>query len=261
LPDYHYDTIDVNVVGATGTVILNRPDRLNALTWAMIEEFSDALRALSESETVRCVVLTGAGRAFCAGQDLAEPIDELRTLTESTLRRFWEIAPIIAEMSKPVIAAVNGVAAGAGVSLALLCDLRIACQSARFVPAFIKVGLIPDLGATYVLPRYVGTAKTLEFFLRDEPMSAADAYEQGLLTFLCADDDFQRHTAELAERLGKMPTAAIAALKDLLSKQTLTLQDALAREARMQIQMLQTEDHREGVLAFLEKRAPHFQGR
>lgn len=253
--------------GGVGWIALNRPDKLNALTSVMSDELCAVLEEIRGDEDVRAVVLTGAGRGFCAGQDLTEFRDAYASGNRPDIEQHLEetyhrLIPLIVETPKPVIAGVNGVAAGAGLSLAIACDVRIAVEEARFTQAFVKIGLIPDSGGTYLLPRVVGYAKALELSVSGEVIDAAEAHRIGLVNRVLPAEDFELELRAYAERLAAMPTLAIAETKRLLRDAlTLDLPEALRREGKAQSRMGKTEDHREGVMAFAEKREPTFRGR
>ena len=252
---------------AVRTLVLNRPAALNAFDGALLGERSAALDAAAADAAVRAVVLTGAGRAFCAGQDLADPAiatvpgappPDLGALVE----RWNRVALRLRSMPVPVVAAVNGVAAGAGASLALCCDLVLAARSASFIQAFSKIGLVPDTGGTWLLPRLVGRARALGLALLGERLAAEEAVRIGLI-WQCVDDAALAGAAQaLAARLAALPVAALAATRQAFdTAQTLDLPAALAEEGRWQSRLGAAADHREGVAAFQAKRAPRFTDR
>jgi len=261
-----YEQITVERDGGVATVTLNRPDKLNALTAVMSDELIDAFTRAREDSDIRAVVVTGAGRGFCAGQDLSEFEAAYRSgqrpdIREHLARSYHRLIPLVVETRKPVIAAVNGVAAGAGVSLAAACDLRIASEDARFTQAFVKIGLVPDSGGTWLLPRVIGHARALELSMTGDVIDAAAALELGLVNRVIPTSGFDEEVAAYAARLSAMPTAAIGETKELLREALgLRLEDALEREAEAQGRMGQTDDHLEGVMAFAEKREPRFRG-
>ena len=262
-----YDQIEVRRNGGVVTVTLNRPDKLNAMTGVMSDELLDAFTSAREDDEVRAVVVTGAGRGFCAGQDLTEFESAYRSgerpdIREHLERSYHRLIPVVVSTPKPVIAAVNGVAAGAGVSLAAACDIRIAAEEGRFTQAFVKIGLIPDSGGTWLLPRIVGHARALELSITGEVIDAATALDIGLVNRVVPADALVKEVSGLAARLAAMPTAAIGETKALLREAAgLHLEAALEAEAQAQARMGQTDDHLEGVMAFAEKRDPHFRGR
>ncbi|MEL6196650.1 MAG: enoyl-CoA hydratase-related protein [Pseudomonadota bacterium] len=250
------------------TITLNRPARMNALTSEMRRLLIDAL--IAAPQEARAVVITGSGTAFCAGQDLSDgsdaqaggrgaaDIDLERTLAEE----YEPMLRLIADCPVPVIAAVNGVAAGAGANLALAADMVIAGQSASFIQAFARIGLIPDAGGTYWLPRLVGQARAMGMCLTAEPIDAARAAEWGLIWEVVPDDALAAHVSALARRLSTGPTVAYHLAKQALRASAENGFEAqLALEARLQGQAGKTRDFTEGVLAFLEKRAARFEGR
>lgn len=262
-----YEQIAVDREGTVAWITLSRPDRLNALTATMSGELESAFRDAGTDERVRCVVLTGAGRGFCAGQDLTEFEAAYRSgkrpdIAEHLRTSYHRMIPVVVETPKPVIAAINGVAAGAGLSLALACDIRIASDEAKITQAFVKIGLIPDSGGSYLLPRAVGYSKALELSITGDLIDANTALEVGLVSRVVQAVSFRDDVTALANRLASMPTLAIAATKSLLQGAPhLTLQDALEKEAAIQAEMGRTADHLEGVNAFVEKRDPRFEGR
>ncbi|HEV2781910.1 MAG TPA: enoyl-CoA hydratase-related protein [Actinophytocola sp.] len=248
------------------TLTLNRPDAFNSLTLELKERLLAALREAAADDTVRAVVLTGAGRAFCAGQDLKEHVALLRAGDPAPLSTVTEhYNPIIATvtgMPKPVIAAVNGMAAGAGASLAYACDLRIAAASAKFLMAFANVGLTADSGASWTLPRLIGYGRAMEMMLLAQPVAAEQALAIGMVTQVVPDGQALPAAQELAGRMAAGPTTAYAKIKEaLLAGAAGALDDALATEARTQAEAGATTDHTEAVDAFVAKRTPAFTGR
>ena len=262
-----YEQIAVSREGAVEWITLNRPDRLNALTATMSGEIEAAFGAAGGDQQVRCIVLTGEGRGFCAGQDLTEFEAAYRAgdrpdIAEHLRNSYHRMIPVLVRTPKPVIAAINGVAAGAGLSLALACDLRVASDEARFTQAFVKIGLIPDSGGSYLLPRAVGYPKALELSISGDLIDAKTALEIGLVSRVVSAVSFRDDVSALANKLAAMPTLAIAATKSLLQGSLArTLDEALEEEATAQAAMGQTHDHVEGVNAFAEKREPRFEGR
>ncbi len=250
----------VEVTGSVATITLNRPDALNALTIPMKEHLLHALRDLAGRPSVGAIVITGAGRAFCAGQDLRERLEPgAPTLEEELTLRYNPIIRAIVEAPQPVIAAVNGVAAGAGASIAFACDLRIAAEAASFVLAFGRIGLVPDSGATWTLPRLVGSARAAEIAFLGEPIPAAEALRIGLVTRVVPAADLAASAAEIGTRVAAGAPAATAATKALLGAGSQReLGAALAAEASAQGIAGAHRDHAEGMAAFLEKRPPRF---
>jgi len=251
----------IETLGAVRKLTLNRPASLNSFTSAMHRELRPALDAAADDPTVRCLVITGAGRGFCAGQDLNDP--EVNSNTGDVVERIYKpLALRVASMPVPVIAMVNGVAAGAGANFALGCDLVIAARSASFIQAFSKIGLIPDCGGTWLLPRLVGRAKAIGLAMTGDKLSAEDAERLGLI-WRCVDDAaLSDQTMALATKLAAMPVKALAATRRTIDDSIMiNYADALSLEARVQQQMSVQSDFREGVAAFLEKRAPKFSDR
>ena len=261
-----YEQIRVERDGGVLWMTLNRPEKLNALTGVMSEELSRAFEEARGDAEVRAIVVTGEGRGFCAGQDLTEFRDayaagERPDIEQHLAETYHRLIPLIVETPKPVIAGVNGVAAGAGLSLAIACDLRIAADTARFTQAFVKIGLAPDSGGTFLLPRVVGYAKALELSMTGDMLDAEEAHRIGLVSRVVPEASFRDELKETADRLAAMPTLAIGETKALLlDALTLDLHEALARESKAQARMGQTDDHLEGVTAFAEKRDPEFRG-
>lgn len=245
------------------TLTLNRPERLNAITGGLLDALTTALRAAADDDAVRAVILTGAGRAFCSGQDLkwaaerGEGIDIRRELGE----HYTPAINAIREIPKPVIAAVNGTAAGAGFSLTLPCDLRIAAESATFVMAFVRIGLIPDAASTYFLPRLIGPARSAEMMMLGDAIDAQRAQEIGLVSRVVPDPELMPAARQMAQRLAAGPRS-LAFIKEALQLSASNdLDQQLGVEERLQEAAASTEDFFEGVGAFLQKRAPSFRGR
>lgn len=256
------DGLRVEVDGPVATLTLDRPAALNALTVPIKVALREALESIAADREVRAVVLTGAGRAFCAGQDLAERDEPDAAPLEIEVReRYNPIIRALRSMGQPVIAAVNGVAAGAGASLAFACDLRIASQEARFVLAFGRIGLVPDSGATWFLPRLVGPAKAAELALVGDPVDAAQALRLGLVSKVVPGPELMSEARALAERLAAGAPLALALTKGALQRSmTIDLDEALEGEAKLQGIAGASADHAEGLAAFREKRPPRFSG-
>ena len=258
-----YRTLEYAVTDGVAVITLNRPNALNAFDRPMKRELLAALRAAARDDAVRAIVLTGAGRAFSAGQDLREPFGGDHPTLAEELRRLYN--PIILELRrlpKPVIAAVNGVAAGAGASLAFACDLRVAAETASFVLAFGRVGLVPDNGATWFLPRLIGPGRAAELMLSGEPLSAARAEELGLVNKIVPAESLAGEAMAMARRLVDAAPIALALTKRALNRaQEGSLEEALEYEASLQGIAGQSADHAEGVMAFMAKRSPRFTGK
>ncbi|RLK54629.1 enoyl-CoA hydratase-related protein [Actinokineospora cianjurensis] len=248
------------------TLTLNRPDSFNSLTVELKEALITALGDAGADDTVRAVVLTGAGKAFCAGQDLKEHLDLLRADDPAPLatvdKHYNPIVTAITTLPKPIIAAVNGMAAGAGASFAYACDLRIAAESTKFLMAFAGVGLTADSGSAWTLPRLIGYGRAMELFLLARPVAADEALRIGMVNQVVPVDEVLPTAHALAARLAAGPTTAYAKIKEaLLVSAGAPLADGLAVEGRTQQEAGATADHREGVEAFVAKRPPRFTGR
>ncbi|HEY7294967.1 MAG TPA: enoyl-CoA hydratase-related protein [Dehalococcoidia bacterium] len=242
-------------------ITLNRPQQLNAMNEAMARDWREALDRCAESTAVRCVVITGAGRGFCAGQDL-RAMDSGLGSGEMLRQWYFPIIRRIRELSKPVIAAVNGAAVGAGCNLALCCDLRLASETARFGQVFVGIGVIPDAGGLFYLPRLVGHGKAMELMLSGEIIDAREAERIGLVNKVFPADTFVADALLYAEKLAAGPTAAYATIKRGLDLSATTpLEQMLEFEANEQQRASQTADAQEGIAAFIEKRQPNFTGR
>jgi 2-(1,2-epoxy-1,2-dihydrophenyl)acetyl-CoA isomerase len=256
------DGLRVEVDGPVATLTLDRPAALNALTVPVKVALREALESLAVDRSVRAVILTGAGRAFSAGQDLAEREQPDAAPLEVEVRERYN--PVIAAMrrlDKPIVGAINGVAAGAGASLAFACDIRVAAEGASFVLAFGRIGLVPDSGATWFLPRLVGPAKAAELALLGESLSAADAERFGLVARVASADALAEEAREIATRLAALAPVAVAQTKRALQRSwSVDLETALEEEAYRQGIAGATADHAEGIAAFLEKRPPRFTG-
>ena len=257
----HYLTTELK--GGVMTVTLNRPDVFNSFNQEMGRAFQSALDDAATNPDVRCVVITGEGRAFCAGQDLKEVTSEaspgFNVIVEETYNRSIRK---ICGMEKPVVAAVNGVAAGAGANIALACDFVVAKTSAKFIQAFANIGLIPDSGGTYWLPRLVGMARAKSLTMLGTPLPAMEAEALGLIHQAVADEDFDDAVNALANKLASMPTRGLGLTKKALhSGATNDLQSQLEVELDLQFEAAETQDYAEGVEAFLEKRPANFVGR
>ena len=252
--------VETSREGAVLTITLSRPDVLNAFNTGMHRALAAALKDARAPE-IRAVVLTGAGRGFCVGQDLTEFREASGDIGTRLRANYHPNVLGIRGLEKPVIAAVNGVAAGAGVSVACACDLRVAADSASFIPAFINIGLIPDSGGSYFVTRILGPARAFEWLASGRKLSAAEAHAWGLVSEVVQADALQTRVAQLAAQLAALPTRGIAMTKRLIDHAlTASLEEQLEREAQLQAAATQTDDFREGVAAFLEKRPPRFSG-
>jgi 2-(1,2-epoxy-1,2-dihydrophenyl)acetyl-CoA isomerase len=261
MPEATYETIRLEVVNGVATITLNRPDSLNALNATMRRELLAAFKAIRRDDDVRAVVLTGEGRGFSSGADLRGGSVE-REFRRVLTTEYNPLMRAIRDLPKPVIAAVNGVAAGAGVSLALACDLIWAAERARFIQAFVKIGLVPDSGSTRTLVRALGRYRAAQLIFTGEPMSAKDAHAAGLVNAVVPQAELAEAVARVAAGLAAGPTRAIGYAKRLINHaEDASLDASLAMEAGLQELAGRTEDHAEGVAAFGEKREPRFVGR
>ncbi|MBA2719176.1 MAG: enoyl-CoA hydratase/isomerase family protein [Chloroflexi bacterium] len=252
----------IETVDDVATITLDRPDALNSLTVELKEALIAAFVAVDADPAVRAVVLTGAGRAFCAGQDLRERlVPDVAPLADEIRLRYNPLIRAMRSLPKPIVAAVNGIAAGAGASLAFACDVRIAAEGASFLLAFGRVGLVPDSGATWLLPRLIGGAKAAELALLGEPLSAADAERIGLVARVVPAERVVVEAQAVAGRLAAGAPRAVALTKELLERSwTNSFHDQLELEADFQGVAGATADHAEGIAAFLKKRPPRFTG-
>jgi 2-(1,2-epoxy-1,2-dihydrophenyl)acetyl-CoA isomerase len=254
--------VEVDAVAGVATITLNRPDALNALTVPMKRALLDAFRAVERDAAVRAVILTGAGRAFCAGQDLRERLEpDAAPLGVEVRERYNPIIRAMRALPKPIVAAINGVAAGAGASLAMAADIRIAADTASFALAFGRVGLVPDSGATWLLPRLVGVTRAAELALLGDPVPAADAVRLGLVGRVVPAAELATEASAIAARLAAGAPRAMALTKRALNAAwDHDLDAALEYEAHLQDTAGRTKDHAEGLAAFMEKRPPRFTG-
>jgi len=260
-----YESIQFKIDNGIAVLTLNRPDRLNSFTQAMHGEVRDALDQLQADKSVRVLVLTGAGRGFCAGQDLndraVEPGGKGVDLGESVEKFYAPLVTTLRTLPMPVICAVNGVAAGAGANLALACDIVLAAKSSSFIEAFCKLGLIPDTGGTWVLPRLIGPARAMGLALLGDKLPAEKAEEWGLIWRCVPDEALMDEAMAMAEHFAKAPTKGLAFTKKaMLASWTNTLEQQLQMEAGMMRELGYSHDYREGVAAFIEKRQPQFKG-
>ena len=257
-----YETINYEKVQGVATITLNRPQSLNAFVPQMNQEVLDALKDGERDKTVRCLMITGAGRAFCAGQDLKGRTPEQKGSLGASLReKYNPMIRQIRQMEKIVVAAVNGVAAGAGCNLALACDLRVASEEAKFIQSFVRVGLAPDSGGSFILPRLVGVSKAMEMLLLGDTIDAQEALRIGLVARVFSAPEFAHAAREVAERIAAAPRG-IGLIKRAVNHANLpSLESDLEYEAHLQEIAGRSSDYDEGVRAFLEKRAPVFTGR
>ena len=260
------DTVLVDTSGAVTTITLNRPDGMNALTLEAKEALLAAVSAAAVDDSVRAVVLTGTGRAFCVGQDLREHAELLAAGDPAPLstvtQHYNPLIAAIVTMPKPVIAAINGTAAGAGLGIACACDFRIGAAGSRYTTAFTGIGLTADSGLSWSLPRLVGSGRATALLMLAEPFTSEQALEMGILNACVAAEQVLPAATELAQRLAAGPTAAYAAVKEsVLHNADASLADALVKEDELQTRAGATEDHRNAVTSFLAKTPPVFTGR
>jgi 2-(1,2-epoxy-1,2-dihydrophenyl)acetyl-CoA isomerase len=258
------DFITISTENNVRIITLNRPDVFNSFNRQMSLELQQQLDHAAADEGIRCIVLTGAGKAFCAGQDLKEvTTPELNPGFRAILEEHYNpIIQRIRTIEKPILAAVNGVAAGAGANIALACDIVLAVESAAFIQAFSKIGLVPDSGGTFFLPRLIGFQRAMALCMLGDKVSATDAQQMGMIYKVYPADVFSVEVTKMAETLAQMPTKALGLTKRLMNKSlTHDLNEQLQMEGVLQIEAAQTNDYAEGVTAFVEKRKPLFTGR
>jgi 2-(1,2-epoxy-1,2-dihydrophenyl)acetyl-CoA isomerase len=261
-----FQTILFEIKNGAAWLTLNRPDRLNSFTVEMHREVAKAITTVERDESIRVLLITGAGRGFCAGQDLADrsvaPGAETVDLGESLENRYNPLIRRLVELPKPVVCAVNGVAAGAGANIAFAADIVLAAKSAKFIQSFSALGLVPDSGGTWILPRLVGHARALGLALTGEPITAEKAENWGLIWRAVEDGELMGEAGKLAEQLALGPTRGYAAIKKAMRRSWLTgLNEQLDLERDLQRELGNSDDFREGVAAFTEKRKPGFTGR
>lgn len=260
---YHH--IETSLVNHVFIIRLNRPDKLNSFNYQMAEEMQQALKEAASNKEIRCVLLTGNGRGFCAGQDLKEVTeiaeDPDRELSEVVHHTYNPIIKLIRNLEKPVVCAVNGTAAGAGANIALACDMVLADEQAKFIQSFSNIGLIPDSGGTYILPRLVGLARATELTFTGRPVKADEAVRMGMIYRAVPSNELMKEATELCEHLASMPTRGFGLTKKGFNAGfTNNLDQQLELEAALQAEAGNTRDYAEGVQAFLEKRKPTFRG-
>lgn len=255
--------ISLEIENGVATITLNRPDKYNSFVREMALNFQDCLDQCAHDDDVRCIVITGEGKAFCAGQDLVEATNAKDDgLKKIVAEHYNPIILRLRHIEKPIIAAVNGVAAGAGANIALACDIVIATDSAKFIQAFSKIGLIPDSGGTHVLPRLIGWQRASALMMTGDPVSAKDAEEMGMIYKSIPDNEFNEVAGKLAAKIAKMPTRGLGLTKRALNHSLNSkLSEQLDLEETLQFEASRTEDYSEGVQAFLEKRKPNFKGK
>ncbi len=259
-----YETILFRQADGVATITLNRPDTLNAFNDTMIRETTDAFKQCAKDPAVRCVVLTGAGRGFSSGQDLGDVQQrgEGFSIAEHLRRGYHRLILAMVRLEKPIVGAINGVAAGAGFGVALAADIRIASDKASFILAFSRVGLVPDSGTNWFLPRIIGQARAYELAITGERLSADQALAWGVVNRVVPHQELEATVQEYAARLAQGPSLAYGLTKRAMYRAwEQTLEEALAYEAYLQETAARSHDYQEGVQAFLEKRAPRFQGR
>ncbi|MFT4679583.1 MAG: 2-(1,2-epoxy-1,2-dihydrophenyl)acetyl-CoA isomerase [Flavobacteriales bacterium] len=257
------DTLQVERHDGVVKITLNRPTLLNSFNREMALALQAVLDACEQDSEIRCILLTGEGKAFCAGQDLAEAIDlEGPGLTSIVSDHYNPIITRIRSIEKPVIAAVNGVAAGAGANIALACDICVAAESASFIQAFSKIGLIPDSGGTFFLPRLIGFQRASALMMMGDKVKAEEAKSMGMIYDYFVNEEFQEKSMALAKKLAKMPTKGLGLTKRAMNQSMVnTLEEQLVLEGQLQTMAGQTDDYQEGVNSFLEKRKPEFKGK
>ena len=260
-----FTTIEFVIEDGLARLMFNRPERLNSFNAQMHEEVREAMETVQRDDSIRCLLISGNGRAFCAGQDLSDddvvPGDDAPDLGETLERRYNPLIRSLVTLEKPVVCAVNGVAAGAGANIALACDIVIAAESAKFIQSFCGIGLVPDSGGTWTLPRLAGRARALGMALLGERISAHQAENWGLIWKCVADYELASTTEQMARHLSTQPTRGLGLIKRaMLASNDNSLDDQLDLERDLQRIAGRSEDYREGVSAFMEKREPEFKG-
>ena len=250
-------------VESVGKIILDRPEKYNSFVREMALMLQKTLHECANDASIRCIMITGSEKAFSAGQDLQEATDSNGPSIDIIIKEHYNpIVSLIREIKKPIIAAVNGVAAGAGANIALACDIVVAKQSAKFIQAFSKIGLVPDSGGTYFLPRLIGWQKASAIMMTGESIDAENAEKMGMIYKMYPDSEFEIQSMELAKTMSQMPTKGLGLTKELLNATfNNSLEEQLILEEQNQILSSQSEDYKEGVNAFLEKRNPKFSGK
>lgn len=257
-------SITLKLENNTAFITLNRPDVFNSFNREMALQLQETLASCEDNDKVRAIVLTGNGKAFCAGQDLKEVTDPMANPGFKAIldEHYNPIIKMIRAINKPIVAAVNGVAAGAGANIALACDIVVADERASFIQAFSKIGLIPDSAGTFFLPRLIGFQKASALMMLGDKVSATEAEQLGMIYKVIPPEDFEAQVAKLAHHLAAMPTKGLALTKQALNQSfTNNLEEQLTLESKLQIEASSSEDYQEGVNAFIEKRTPEFKGR
>jgi len=262
MTEANYQTLNFSIKNDIAKVELNRPDKLNAFSKTMHEEFYRVLKQLSLAENLRCVLITGAGRGFCAGQDLGErKTDKPMDLGETLEKGYNTNLRLLKSIRAPIVCAVNGVAAGAGANIALNCDIVVATESANFIQSFSQVGLVPDCNGTWILPKLIGLARAKAITMLAEAVSAKKAEQWGMIYACYADADFAESVEKLVAKIAARPTLALSNTKELLEKSyQYSFDEQLNQERDVQRLMGLTHDFKEGVDAFSQKRSPKFKG-
>lgn len=261
-----YEFIDYRVKDGIGHVTLNRPDKLNSFVEEMALELQEVLKSAGEDDEVRCLLLAGHGRAFCAGQDLKEVMEKAEErenypLGETVRKSYNPVIHGIRELEKPVVCMIHGTAAGAGANLALACDFVLASEEAKFIQSFSKIGLISDSGGTFMLPRLVGMARATALVMLGDPVTGKEAEAMGMIYKSCKAENLEEQTMNLALRLARMPTRGLGLTKRGINASFRSdLSSQLEMEAELQTEAGRTHDYNEGVQAFVEKRKPQFKG-
>ncbi len=256
-----YKEIVFEVADGVATLTLNRPQTLNALTFAMMFEVQDALARIEEDKDIRALVFTGAGRGFCSGQDLTDRLPNGSDLVQEVMGAYIRAIQMIRTSRVPVVMAINGTAAGGGCALALAGDIILAAQSAKFIQVFSRIGLIPDCGSTYLVPRAIGRARALQMMMTNDPLLADQALEWGLINACHEDDKLMSAALGLAARLAKGPTRALAAARAMVDEgEHQSFEAQCRRELEVQCDIRESFDAKEGVAAFVEKRPAAFRG-
>ena len=254
--------IKYELINSVGKITLNRSEKYHSFVREMALQLQDVLDRCKEDKKVRAILITATGKAFCAGQDLGEAINPANASISKIIQEHYNpIIQKIRNMEKPIVAAVNGIATGAGASIALCCDIVVATESASFIQAFSKIGLIPDCGGTYFLPRLIGMQRATALMMTAEPISATDAVEMGMIYKVFSDETFADESWKLVNKLSEMPTKGLGLTKQLLnSSSSNDLEQQLNMEEKCQVIAAETSDFKEGVQAFLEKRKANFKG-